>query len=97
MFAKIPGPSTLGSYNVHNVLAGSNIFDLSVLCQTSGFPRPKTQVIGWERSYYYVKGISQILNLVQCLCALKACNFYFSQVINMSFPCICAKFTFCYY
>ena len=25
MFAEIPGPSTLGWYNVHNVLAGSNI------------------------------------------------------------------------
>ena len=25
-FVKIPGPSTFGSYNVHNVLAGSNIY-----------------------------------------------------------------------
>ena len=40
-----PGPSTLGSYNVHNVLAGSKIFDLGLFCQASSFPKPKTQVI----------------------------------------------------
>ena len=26
MFTEVPGPSTLGCYNVYNVLAGSNIF-----------------------------------------------------------------------
>ena len=53
MFSEVSGPSTIGSYNVHNILAGSNILTLGLFCRASGFPKPKTQVIGWGRLYCY--------------------------------------------
>ena len=44
MFTEVPGPSTLGSYNVNNVLAGSNIFIRVCFVGLAVFLNPKTQV-----------------------------------------------------
>ena len=41
MFTEIPGPSTLGSYNVHNVLAGSNILIWVCFVGLAVFLNPK--------------------------------------------------------
>ena len=83
MFTEIRDPSTFGSYNVHNVLAGSNHIDLGLLCQAGSFPKPNTQIskyLGGEGYTAVPKANFQILSLVQCLCALKAC--YFSLFIR---------------
>ena len=60
-------PVPLGCYNVHNVLAGSNIFYLGLFCQASGFPKPKTQVIGWGRLYCCAMSNLPDIELGQCL------------------------------
>ena len=41
MFTEVPGPSTLGCYNVHNVLAGSNIFIWVCFVRLAVFLNPK--------------------------------------------------------
>ena len=100
MFVKIPGTSTLGSYNVHNVLAGSNILIWVCFVGQAVFldlETQKPQCFGLGRLYCLVKSITQILSLVQCLCALKACNFYFLQVISMPFHAYVLSSPFCYY
>ena len=43
MFTEIPGPSTLDSYNVHNVLAGSNIFIWVCFARLAVFLNPKSK------------------------------------------------------
>ena len=48
MFTEIPGPSTLGSYNVHNVLAGSNILIWVCFVRLAVFLNPKPKWLGWK-------------------------------------------------
>ena len=87
MFTEIHGPSTFGSYNVHNVLAGSNILIWVCFVGLGGFPKPKTQVLGWGRLYCYVK--KQILPNIELstmsMCFKGMLFFTFHKVLTCPF------------
>ena len=48
MFAEVSGPSTFGSYNVHNVLAGSDILIWVSFVGLVVFLNPKPKILGGE-------------------------------------------------
>ena len=48
MFAEVSDPSTFGSYNVHNVLAGSNILIWVCFVGLAVFLNPKPKLLGGE-------------------------------------------------
>ena len=82
-------------------LAGSNHIDLGVFCRTGSFPRPinpKTLVIWVGKVILPCQEHYPNIELSTMSMCFKGMLFFtFSQDIDMSFPCICAKFTFCYY
>ena len=60
MFTEISGPSTFGSYNVHNVLAGSNILIWVCFVRLVVFLNPKPKLLGGEGYTAMPKANSQI-------------------------------------
>ena len=48
MFAEVSGPSAFDSYNVHNVLAGSNILIWVCFVRLVVFLNPKAKLLGGE-------------------------------------------------
>ena len=48
MFTEVSGPSTFGSYNVHTVLAGSNILIWVCFVRLAVFLNPKPKTLGGE-------------------------------------------------
>ena len=75
MFTEIPGPSTFGSYNVHNVLAGSNHFDLGVyFVGLGGFPKPNTQIFQYLGGEGYTAMIQEQITQIWSLDTMSMCS-----------------------